>query len=1536
MPRHHVRAPLAALTTACVAAAVLTMAPAASAAVSGRLPAAPVSSPADAGQSAIIVTEIVANNVGDDNFEYFEVHNTSAAPVDLAAEGYSFAYSYVDSDDRSRDVPLSVEEPLVLAPGETAVLWLSYTSANGAVDSSARTVDEFRDHHGVDAGVQVARVTGQAGMANGGDRGIRVLRGEALTSWSHAPKDSMGEDLAVHFRVPEEASKLSLDVFGQQAERSPGVVVPEALQPGAPEDGEEEPAEPEPTEPTPTEPTPTLPPEPGFDPQPDASVVTSPLQITELLPDSSNVGTGDGYEFIEVYNASSEAIGFGDYALTYLYPDSGTSALWPATPAEVSIPAGETLVLWVKNGQNDDLGDAEFNATFGTELTLGENLVEVFSGGMANSGARGMEIATNTGHTVNQAFYNVTPGTDDTQADQGIRYTTSAADLTKQDLLGLAPATPGSVQADQVPAGLTIVPADATPPTIEDRTAAEIDPAADFELRFAASDETQLRTVAVELRNDVDATPVQLNLTDAGDGMFTTSVNVADLTGKSWYEYTVTVSDGTNRVVTEPRRVQVAGASSAPVRLNVDEGQYVGGTTTIAAAGDQYPSPIELSIGGQRQQTSPSLEGAPVFAFEATGVDYYFKNGVRVGDDVLTIFDQGIYEGSETIVTPVPLEYTKLGDELVVSIWAGSKKAPEIDEAENNDDFTVWDLRLVLPDGRTLRPIGYDDPALRLAMGDSAGKYDFYDARFALPDDAFAAASTQWDTTSTADGPVEISATDGTDGTDGTDSVTRQVLVDNTAPTVSSELRDGGEYQGEFVIDAQVSDAGSGVREVTATLDGAPIELPHTTSSVTLPAGGHEVEVTATDALGNAETWRTGFTTPEEHPSSSSIWPAEGAEVEAGGVELQAKVEDPTGDALDVTFLEGRRADLADGGVTTAAGTVNDAASVDRDPTSIPTGQSLEQLASVDGLTAEVTSNAEFPYQLFDVALRDGEQDAQVRVSWDGTANADGTVILSALRVDGSGWDEVTRHTASADDEKISLEGTVAAASYARDGSVQVLVQHSEGFAGENLSDRTTPVTPNNEADTPRSEYDFTLAWESDTQYYNENTMEGEPYKHQQAMHSYLLEQREELNLQYLFHTGDIIDDYDQRYQWENADPEYQRLDDAGLPYGVLAGNHDVGNDLEDYSYYGEYFGEERFAGKPWYGGSYEDNRGHFDLVSAGGIDFLMLYTGWLPNDDSIAWMNEVLAEHPDRVAVIAQHEFMLTTGGLGEIPQRVMDEVVAPNPNVKMVISGHYHDAFTRVDEFDDNGDGTPDRKVHSMLFDYQGLPEGGLGFLRLMHFDNEGERMIVRTYSPSLDVHNSDDPSLADAPQEFELAYADLGIEPGERTLGTDSFAAEILTGDEIASFQDVASGTTLTASWADAPLGELGWYVRTADPFGAVSLSRVSELTVIEATGPGETPGPSEPGVPGEPGETSAPGGPSETEGPSDPEQSDSPDGSGEADGTGEAHGPDASEAAGDELAATGADGSTLAWVLGALALLAGGAALTLIRRGRAGNT
>ncbi|GAA3596348.1 metallophosphoesterase [Agrococcus terreus] len=1388
----------------------------------------------------LVVTEIVPNPTGADHFEYVEVVNTTDAPLTLGDGGYELAYGYADDDDTSRDVPLSAPAGTVIPAGGAAVLWLSYTSSNGSVDSPSFSEDDFRAFWAERGGAedyQLVRVTGQAGMANGGGRSIRVLGPDgAIVGWSFYPSGSTGEDEAAQFRTPEDAGERSMPLLAGNAAPSPGIVDPAQLEDRSPAP-EPEP-EPEP-QPEPGEPIPG--------PAPDSTVGT--LLLTELVVDSTNVGGSDGYEFIELYNTTTEPVPMADHRLRYLYPDSGSSALWALEPSDAVIAPGGALVIWVKNGGNADLDRDDFNAFWGTSIPEA-GLVETAVGGMANGSARGMEVITATGVPVSTGFYNM-GGARDVETDRGLAYGVDPEDFGQQRLLGSRAATPGAVEADQVPTELTVPAPDAAAPTVDDRTVDRIQPGEAFAIEATIADDTLVRRVTLQLRSDLDEGFTDVNLERGEGDAYAHAIEAVDLTGKAWYEYRFVASDGRNVAETEVVRVPVEGVDTSPVRLSVEDGDLLSGTASVSAAGESYPSGVELAIDGAAvSPTAPQLERAPVFAIDVTATDARFRNAIvlpgegatvdercRAGD-VLTIFERGTYAATETITAEVPLDAIALGEGLELLVSAGTKAWPCEDANENNDDFSFSNPRLVLPDGRTLQPDGYAGGSI--AMGDSNdGQYDTYPASFAIPDDAFVAVAHAWDTTVAADGEHVVSATDGSA------SAEAHVVVDNTAPevttTATADRVDGERLQGAIVLDAEATDATSEVAEVVATLDGVEVALPHETSTTELAAGEHRLVVTATDAAGNASEETRTFTTAVEDPAVELLSPADGATVAGDEVELSARATDPTGDDLDVVFREGHAFDAADAAVTASAGETRDALAppADREGVELDAAQ-REALAAIGGGTVATASADALPYQAFDVAVPEGASDATLRVRWDGSANAGAKVLLHVWNAAGGAWERVDEHSTTAEGETFALAAEVAAADRVVDGTARFLVQHSEGWAGAPQSDRGTAVTPAHPDDTPRGDYDFTLGWESDTQYYNE-----EFYDHQLAIHQYFLEQREAIDLQYVFHTGDIVDERDQGYQWENADAAYRMLDEARLPYGVLAGNHDVGNFEEDYGTYGQYFGEARYAGSPWYAESYEDNRGHVDLFTAGGIDFVVVAMSWDPGDAEIAWMNEVLAQHPERVGIINLHEYLLTTGGLGPVPQRVQDEVVATNPNVSMVMSGHYHDAYTRFDSFDDDGDGVDDRTVTQMLFDYQGLPEGGLGYLRLLQFDNEGAEMRVRTYSPSLEDYDADDPSLPAEDQDFVVSYETLGIEPRDKELVGDGFRAEVLTGAAIDGADaaedgavigealDAASGEVVSVAWAPGE-GTHGWYVTATDAFGGEVRSEVRTVTLEAGDG------------------------------------------------------------------------------------------------------
>ena len=1501
----------------------------------------------DADTAPLTVTEL---DSGNDNtttrdYPFVELTNPGSKPVTIGKDGLNLSYITEDTTKTANDVELEVDAPVTIKPNEKVVLWLTPQREN-ASEAAGEASAEARDGAKASGKPQATQEdiaafkkawklkdSARVEIAHGLESKVEKTFGLRIS-------DSQGKELTRAFTSTETAEPSDVAEPGETAEPSQPA---EPNESAAPTDAESPAETTEPTESASEQPSesssdgpsespsgsasPSESADPSKEPAPAAGNLGK-LLITELVPDSTNVGGSDGYEFIEIYNPTNTAINLRDYQLHYLYILNDltitNSAEWPMEPHDAVVEPGKTVVVWIKNGPNDNLSAEDFAKHYGVNLE-DFTLVENKSAGMANGSPRGMELRTRTGEKVHRVNYNVT-GEKDPAKDIGIHYAANPDDPGNANILEKSAATPGSIKPEQAPGSVIDIPEDAEAPVIKDQSPKSLDPNKNGELKFKITDNVQVRRVELTLSSNADPEPQVHNVTNNGDGNYTFTIPKADLLGKRYFEYTVTASDGTNETTTEKVRIPLDGVNTDPLRLNVKDGEFVRGTVPLSVASDTPGEKLGVCVNDKPlTDTHASLEKAPTFAFETSQTDTFFRNGVLVDGDVLHIFDEGTYAEWATVSTDVPLNYVTAGKPLQVDIAAGTKAAPGPDPNENNDDFVVRNVRLVLPDGRTLRAPGWEDPTQIIQMGDSTGKVEVLEAPFTIPEDAYNAQAAQWDSTTVADGEHTVCGT----SPDGA-RTERTIKVDNTAPAITTSVKDGEEKRGGFTIDFDATDKGSGLDTIEATLNGEKIDNGTELSSVTMPAGTHTLEITAKDKIGNVSKRTLTFTTPVEQPNGT-------ISNQAGAIlnvctpgSLTARVSDPSGDPLTVSFREGHTSSLESETLTAVSGTVNNANQTERNGDTLTAG----------GTT---TSDTELPFHAFTTAVpEDAGEDALVRLAWEGTTDPGARIRLLVWNTATNAYQEVDVALTDKKTGEATLEAMVPLGEHAVDGEIRAVVQHSEGWAGPNLSGRDSAVEPYHPDDTPRSEYDFTFAWETDTQYYNESF-----YDHQIAIHNYLLERREPLNLQYLFHTGDIVDKAEQQFQWDNANKAYKMLDDAGLPYGVLAGNHDVGHMSNDFTEYSKNFGAHRFAHNPWYGGSYQNNRGHYDLITAGGHDFIMLYMGWAPGDEEIAWMNEVLKAYPERTAIINLHEYMLTTGGLGPIPQRIYDEVITPNPNVRAVMSGHYHDAYTRVDRFDDNGDGEAERTVTQMLFDYQALPEGGQGFLRLMHFDNKGQHVKVRTFSPSLKQYNAEDATLEPEHQEFTLSYDALGLEARTKSLTTAKARVDVLTAKELGSVENVESDTEAKVSVENLSDGDHTIYVLTTDPYGAKHYSALQRVTIqggdcdIEKPdNPGTDVEPEKPGKPGTPAKPSAPAkpiAPGKPGGPGGPGKA--PDGdsagagatgagtTGAGDTSPRQHQPNRPAVA---LAATGADVTALG--LAAVALTMGGAAMAWMLRRR----
>src|SRR5699024_4471982 len=214
---------------------------------------------------------------------------------------------------------------------------------------------------------------------------------------------------------------------------------------------------------------------------------------------------------------------------------------------------------------------------------------------------------------------------------------------------------------------------------------------------------------------------------------------------------------------------------------------------------------------------------------------------------------------------------------------------------------------------------------------------------------------------------------------------------------------------------------------------------------------------------------------------------------------------------------------------------------------------------------------------------------------------------------------------------------------------------------------------------------------------------------------------------------------------------------------------------------------------------------------------------GWQPQEDGIAWMNDVLQEHPNRIAILNFHQY-LDMNGITDMGQTIFDEVVVPNPNVQMVIGGHHLGSNVTTQEVED-ADGST-RVIYELLGNFQGESEGGLGYLNMMSIDIDSNSMYVTSYSPSVEYEPERYEDLN--PYNFyeDTPYrVPLDLEPMTKVVDTDFFEVRTHTVEVIAPGAGVASGKTVTQLWTGLEAdSSYFWYVTATNEVGETAVSNM----------------------------------------------------------------------------------------------------------------
>jgi len=332
----------------------------------------------------------------------------------------------------------------------------------------------------------------------------------------------------------------------------------------------------------------------------------------------------------------------------------------------------------------------------------------------------------------------------------------------------------------------------------------------------------------------------------------------------------------------------------------------------------------------------------------------------------------------------------------------------------------------------------------------------------------------------------------------------------------------------------------------------------------------------------------------------------------------------------------------------------------------------------------------------------------------------------------------------------------------------------------------------------------FTIAVVPDTQYQYDGQGRGDSAPLAQGL-DWIVDHADERNIVFTASLGDLTENGTAE-EMERVSAVYDRLDGRGMPYAVLAGNHDVDGGLTDAErpgtpYLAE-FGPERFTDQPTFGGADATGYNTYNVVPAAGRDWVVLSLDWRMSEASFAWAQQVIDDHPTSPVVLTTHELVYDGGEgvpqLSDYGQGLWDRLVEDNDQVFLGVGGHFWPTARGVQQ---NAAG---HDVELDLANYQERYYGGAGMIRLYTFDLAEGQVDVETFSPWAEQAVADGNPLA-----HQVARPTT---PGDRAV--DQFSLELDFEERFASFTPEPAARRPGAPVADSLVEGTVAYWRLGD--------------------------------------------------------------------------------------------------------------------------
>ncbi len=311
---------------------------------------------------------------------------------------------------------------------------------------------------------------------------------------------------------------------------------------------------------------------------------------------------------------------------------------------------------------------------------------------------------------------------------------------------------------------------------------------------------------------------------------------------------------------------------------------------------------------------------------------------------------------------------------------------------------------------------------------------------------------------------------------------------------------------------------------------------------------------------------------------------------------------------------------------------------------------------------------------------------------------------------------------------------------------------------------------------TPKTPYDapsgsWTLIVLPDTQYYSESY--PEVFFRQIE---WIVAHKDSHDIRFVVHEGDIVN-RNCHEQWIIAQQAMRLLNQAGIPYAISLGNHDIGDPTAKSSasnratLFNDYFQADDYRYSHACGffesGKLENS---WQIFFSPTVPYLVIALEFGPRDAVLEWASRVVSQHPDAQVIVLSHAYLysdstrynwslheqnqkwnpkqygIATHDIVNDGEDIWKKLIAKHPTMEFVLSGHV--GFSGTGYLSSIGNKA--QAVKQIMANYQCNPAkpgpvggnvepfwpyGGAGWMRLMQFLPDDQTVSVRTYSPWLD---------------------------------------------------------------------------------------------------------------------------------------------------------------------------------------------------------